>query len=118
MTLPVYTLPSGLAYIYAGSVFGLDCVGFRTSSRPEVWSSAVASFMDTEDNPLIKTRLPGCPYRYRSYSGQAFSDLNPAFGLQLHRPRFLEFVGLPNAYNVVCIKLRQTMHLYIYMWSP
>ena len=83
-----------------------------TSSRPEVWSSATAqsvdiaregpfdafaSPMDTEDSPLIMTGLPGCPYRFTSHSGPANSDLNPAFGLQLHHPRFLEFVGAPES---------------------
>ena len=83
-----------------------------TSSRPEVWSSATgqrvyiaregpfdafASPMDTEDSPLITTGLPGCPYRFTSYSGPAISDLNPAFGLQLHHLRFLEFVGAPES---------------------
>ena len=67
------------------------------SSRPEVGSSALAPPMDREDNPLLATGLPGCPYRFTSYSGPAFSDLNPAFGLQLRHPRFLEFVGAPES---------------------
>ena len=94
MTLPVYTLPSGLAYM-PGQSSVQTVLASGTSSRPEVWSSAIASPMDTEDSPLITTGLPGCPYRFMSYSGPAFSDLNPAFGLQLHHPRFLEFVGVP-----------------------
>ena len=53
--------------------------------------------MDTVDNPLLTTGLPGCPYWFMSYSGLAFSDVNPAFGLQLHHPRFLEFVGVPES---------------------
>ena len=68
-----------------------------TSSRLEVWSSAIASPMDTEDCPLLTTGLLGCQYRFTSHSGPAFSDLNPAFGLQLHHPRFLEFVGAPES---------------------
>ena len=56
-----------------------------------------ASPMHTEDSPLITTGLPGCPYRFKSYSGPAISDLNPAFGLQLHHPWFLEFVGAPES---------------------
>ena len=54
---------------------------------------AVASPMDTEDNPLVTTGLPGCPYRIMPYAGPALADMNPAFGLQLHHPRFLEFIG-------------------------
>ena len=73
-----------------------------TSSRPEVGSSAVAPPMDVEDCPLLETGLPGCPYRFAEYSGQPFSDGNPAFGLQLHHPRFLEFVGAPESARLLC----------------
>ena len=94
MTLPVYTRPTGLAYM-PGQSSAQTVLTSGISSRPEVWSSALAPPMDMEDNPLMATGLPGCPYRFTSYSGPAFSDLNPAFGLQLHHPRFLEFVGAP-----------------------
>ena len=53
--------------------------------------------MDTEDSPLVMTDLPGCPYRITSYAGPALADMNPAFGLQLHHPRFLEFIGAPES---------------------
>ena len=58
---------------------------------------AYASPMDTEDSPLVTTGLPGCPYRNTSYKGPAIADMNPAFGLQLHHPRFLEFIGAPES---------------------
>ena len=32
-----------------------------------------------------------------SYTGPALSDMNLAFGLQLHHPRFLEFIGAPES---------------------
>ena len=78
------------------------------SPRPEGWTfnsvriadfaregpfDACASPMDMEDSPLVTTGLPGCPYRITSYGGWTVSDMNPAFGLQLHHPRFLEFIG-------------------------
>ena len=53
--------------------------------------------MDLEDGPLLEMGLPGCPYRFSEYGGQPFSDGNPAFGLELHHPRFLEFVGAPES---------------------
>ena len=53
--------------------------------------------MDMEDGPLLETGLPGCPFRFMPYSGQPFADGNPAFGLQLHHPRFLEFVSAPRS---------------------
>ena len=82
------------------------------SSQPEGWSSgaprtddvsregpfdAYTSQMDTGDSPLVATGLPGCPYQIRSYTGPAVADTNPAFGMQLHHPRFLEFIGAPES---------------------
>ena len=96
MSLPVYSLPSGLTYMPGQSSIQ-TVLASGTSSRPEVGSSALAPPMDMEDSPLLATGLPGCPYRFTSYSGLAFSDGNPAFGLQFHHPRFLEFVGAPES---------------------
>ena len=58
--------------------------------------------MDVEDGLLLETGLPGCPYRFTEYSGQPFLDGNPAFGLQLHHPRFLEFVRAPESARLLC----------------
>ena len=82
------------------------------SSQPEGWSSGMprtdnvswegpfdmyTSPMDTGVSPLVATGLPGCPYRITSYTGPAVADTNPAFGMQLHHPRFLEFIGAPES---------------------
>ena len=53
--------------------------------------------MDTEDSPLINTSMPGCPYRMTSYTGTAMVDADTRYGLQLHHPRFLEFIGAPES---------------------
>ena len=96
MSLPVYSLPSGLTNRPdQSSVQTVLALG--TSSRPEVGSYAVAPPMDMEDSPLLQTGLSGCPYRFTSYSGQPFADGNPAFVLQHYHPRFLEFVGAPES---------------------
>ena len=58
---------------------------------------ASASPMDTADGPLISTGLPGCPYRIKSYMGTARADADGTYGLQLHHPRFLEFIGAPES---------------------
>ena len=42
---------------------------------------------------VLKLGLPGCPYRFLESGELPFTDGNPAFGLQLHHPRFLELVG-------------------------
>ena len=111
LTLPVYMMPSGLAYM-PGQSSVQTVMASGTSPRAEGWSTDTARMadiaregpfdaydypMDTEDSPLVTTGLPGCPYRITSYNGPAISDMNPAFGLQLHRPRFLEFIGAPES---------------------
>ena len=53
--------------------------------------------MDTEDSPLINTSMPGCPYRMTSYTGTATVDADTRYCLQLHHPRFLEFIGAPES---------------------
>ena len=88
----MFSVPSGFsARPDQSSVQTVLALG--TSSHPDGGSSAVAPSMDMEDGPLLETGLPGCPFRFTPYSGQPFADGNPAFGLQLHHPRFLEFVG-------------------------
>ena len=54
---------------------------------------ASATPMDTEESPLISTGLPGCPYRMTSYTGTTLADADETYGLQLHHPWFLEFIG-------------------------
>ena len=53
--------------------------------------------MDTEDSPLINASMPGCPFRMTSYTGPAMVDADTRYGLQLHHPRFLEFIGAPES---------------------
>ena len=88
----------------AGAVVGSDCVSFGDllSSGGGVLCRRPPPPMDVEDCLLLETGLPGYPYRFTEYSGQPFSDGNPAFGLQLHHPRFLEFVGAPESARLLC----------------
>ena len=92
MSLPVFSVPSGLASRPDQSSVQ-TVLALETSSRSEVGSSAFVPPMDMEDSQLLETGLPGCAFRLTPYSGQPFADGNPAFGLQLHHPRFLEYVG-------------------------
>ena len=111
MTYPVYTLPSGLALLPGQSSFQ-TVMASAVSSRQEGLSSGVprtlnvsregpfdaySSPMDTGDSPLVAMGLPGCPYQITSYTGLAVADTNPAYGMQLHHPRFLEFIGAPES---------------------
>ena len=101
MSLPVFSVPSGFsAWPDQSSVQTVLALG--TSSHPDGGSSAVAPSMDMEDGPLLETGLPGCPFRFTPHSGHPFVDGNPAFGLQLHHPRFLEFVGAPGSARLLC----------------
>ena len=45
--------------------------------------------------PWVLESLPGCQYRMMSYDVADRSDLDPAYGLHLHDPRLLEYVGAP-----------------------
>ena len=47
--------------------------------------------------PVIRDRTAGLSVRFSGSGGLPFSDGNPAYGLQLHHPRFLEFVGAPES---------------------
>ena len=94
MTLAVYTMSSGIAYM-PGQSSVQTVMASAASARQEGWSSdtaritdiaregpfeAYASPMDTENSPLVTTGLPGCPYRIVTYNGPAIADMNPAFG--------------------------------------
>ena len=84
-------------------------MALAVSSRPEGWSSGMTrsfdvswegpsdayfSTTDTGGSPLVTTGLLGCPYQITSYTGPAVADTNPAFEMQLHHYRFLEFYRL------------------------
>ena len=56
------------------------------------------SCADTGVHPLMSEGLPGCPYRMTSYDSVDVADVDPAYGLQLHHPRFLEYVGAPELF--------------------
>ena len=114
LTLPVYTMLSGLAYM--PGQYSVLWLASAASTRTEGWSSdtvqvvdiaregpfdAYASPMDTEDSPLVTMGFPGCPYWITSYNGLAIADMNPAFGLQLHHPQFLEFIGAPESVRLL-----------------
>ena len=56
---------------------------------------------ETESHPLISEGLPGCPYRMTSYRKQDIAEVDPAFGVQLHHPRFLECIGAPESAHLL-----------------
>ena len=49
-------------------------------------------------SPRVLDSLPGCQYRMTSYDEDVDrSDLSPAYGIHLHDPRLLEYVGAPES---------------------
>ena len=65
--------------------------------RKSEWLAAGTSVADppvtTGNDRVLKSGLPGCPYRFLESGELPFTDGNLAYGLQLHHPRFLELVG-------------------------
>ena len=54
--------------------------------------------LESEATPQVLDSLPECQYRMTSYDDDADrSDLNRAYGLHLHDPRLLEYVGAPES---------------------
>ena len=110
-TLPVYNIPRDCSVgVDQSSVPTIYASGVTPDSIP--WSTAEEIIrdiaregpfdpdttpMDTEDSPLINASMPGCPFRMTSYTGPATADADTSYGLQLHHPRFLEFIGAPES---------------------
>ena len=69
--------------------------------RKSEWLATGTSVADpsvtTGKDRLLKSGLPGCPYCFLESGKLPFTDGNPANGLQLHHPRFLELVGAPES---------------------
>ena len=54
-----------------------------------------------EADPVILDSLLGCQYRVTSYDNADVTDVDPAYGLQLHLPRFLVYVGAPESAHLL-----------------
>ena len=53
---------------------------------------------ESEATPQLLNSLPGCQYRMTSYDEDVdHSDLSPGYGIHLHDPRLLEYVGAPES---------------------
>ena len=103
-TVPIYNIPKDSSIsIDQSAVPTVFASGVSPDSIP--WSTAEDIIRDivregpfeTEDSPLINTSMPGCPYRMTSYTGTAMVDADTTYCLQLHHPRFLEFIRAPES---------------------
>ena len=59
-----------------------------------------ASIEPNEDHPLISTGLTRCPYRMTTYRDNDLASVDTSCGVQIHHPRFLEYVGAPESAQV------------------
>ena len=50
---------------------------------------------------MISNGLPGYPYCMTSYASADIADVDPVYGLQLHHPWFLEFIGAPESAHLL-----------------
>ena len=95
LSLPVYAWPLKPAFM-------MDSV-IRTVLAPQksemlpAETKLAAPHVTSEKARMAKSGLPGCPYRFLESGELPFTDGNPAYGLQLHHPRFLELVGAPES---------------------
>ena len=49
-------------------------------------------------SPLVLNSMPGCQFRMTSYDDQdSRGDLDPAYGIHLHDPRMMEYMGAPES---------------------
>ena len=106
MYLPLLSLPLLPLSVTDDSVLGSSVIS--PAGEPVVVPSDVMPYLsregpfdvhqdalESEATPWVLESLPGCQYRMTSYNDADRSDLDPAYGLHLHDPRLLEYVGAP-----------------------
>ena len=96
LSLPVYAWPSGSVFLLDPTVLQ-TVLASGTSALPAEGTSTATPPMDSGEGRLLEMGLPGCLYRFSESGRLPFTDGNPAYGLQLHHPRFLELVGAPES---------------------
>ena len=53
--------------------------------------------------PLVLNSMPGCQFRMTSYDDRdSRADLDPAYGIHLHDPRMMEYMGAPESACLLC----------------
>ena len=96
--LPLLPLP--LLLIPADDVPSPESAVTRSMGGQFPASMSVSPDMSREgpfDAPHLLDNLLGCQYRMTSYDNTDMTEVDPAYGLQLHHPRFLEYVGAPES---------------------
>ena len=53
---------------------------------------------DTGQSPVVLDSMAGCQYRMTSYEERVTdSDMNPSYGIHMHDPRVIEYMGAPES---------------------
>ena len=113
--IPIYPLPAGMVLLPvppSGEPASMplcspEWVQWSAATPPtrdvsrEGPFDAYCSPMDTGDHPFVFAGLSGCPYRISSYTGPVVADTDPAYGIQMHHPRFLEFIAAPESAHLL-----------------
>ena len=95
LSLPVYAWPPKPAFMMDSVI--QTVLAPRKSERLPAETSVADPTVTAEKARVVKSGLPGCPYRFLESRELPFTDGKPAYGLQLHHPRFLELVGAPES---------------------
>ena len=95
LSLPVYAWPPSSAFMM-DSVIQI-VLAPRKSERLPAETSVADLPVTAEKARVVKSGLSGCLYRFLESVELPFTDGNPAYGLHLHHPRFLELVGAPES---------------------
>ena len=95
LSLPVYAWPPSSAFMMDSVI--QTALAPRKSERLPAETSVADLPVTAEKARVVKSGLPGCPYRLLESGELPFTDGNPAYGLQLHHPCFLELVGAPES---------------------
>ena len=81
--------------------------------------NAVSCSATTTEHLLITNQWDGCPYRFTSYRDYEHSFVDTPFGVQVHHPQLLEWVGAPESARLLgrapaqllkFMSRQQTMH--------
>ena len=94
--------PETEVFIVEASTESLPAIGRQTDKvgGPDVSREGPYDVYDVPpesgQSPLILNSLPGCQYRMTSYDDRdSRVDLDPAYGIHLHDPRMMEYMGAP-----------------------
>ena len=96
--------PETEVFVVEASTESLRAIGRQTDQVgvPDVSREGPYDVYDVPpesgQSPLILNSLPGCQYRMTSYDDRdSRVDLDPAYGIHLHDPRVMEYMGAPES---------------------